>query len=65
MGGSDISKGWQIVLKSSDMAIPIDTSDYRLLKVLTAYCETVLKEHGTQQAAYPVVPGSPKYGMAT
>jgi len=40
----------QIVLKASDMAIPIDTSDYRLLRVLTAYCETVLKERGTRQA---------------
>jgi AraC-like DNA-binding protein len=40
----------QIVLKASDTAIPIDTSDYRLLKVLTAYCEAVLKEHGTRQA---------------
>jgi AraC-like DNA-binding protein len=40
----------QIVLKASDMAIPIDTSDYRLLKVLTAYCEAVLKGHGRRQA---------------
>jgi AraC-like DNA-binding protein len=35
----------QIVFKASDMALPIDTSDYRLLKVLSAYCEAVLKEH--------------------
>jgi AraC-like DNA-binding protein len=47
---SYLQNRWQIVLKSSDMAIPIDTSDYRLLKVLTAYCEAVLKEHGTRQA---------------
>jgi AraC-like DNA-binding protein len=40
----------QIVLKASDMAIPIDTSDYRLLTVLTTYCETVLREHRTRQA---------------
>ena len=40
----------QIVLKASDMAVPIETSDYRLLKVLTAYCEAVLKEHGTRKA---------------
>jgi AraC-like DNA-binding protein len=40
----------QIVLKASDMKIPIDTSDYRLLNVLTAYCDAVLKEHGTRQA---------------
>jgi AraC-like DNA-binding protein len=40
----------QIVLQASDMAIPIDTSDYRLLKVLTAYCEAVLKEHGRRKA---------------
>jgi AraC-like DNA-binding protein len=31
------------------MAVPIETSDYRLLKVLTAYCEAVLKEHGTRK----------------
>jgi AraC-like DNA-binding protein len=47
---SYLQNRWQIVLKSSDMAIPLDTSDYRLLKVLTAYCETVLKEHGRRQA---------------
>ena len=37
-------------LKTSDMAILIDTSDYRLLKVLSAYCEAVLKEHGSRKA---------------
>jgi AraC-like DNA-binding protein len=36
----------EIVLKATDMAIPIDTSDYRLLKILTAYCEGILKQHG-------------------
>jgi AraC-like DNA-binding protein len=40
----------QIVLKASDMAVPIDTSDYRLLKVLTTYCEAVLKERGKRDA---------------
>ena len=36
----------EIVLKATDMAIPIDTSDYRLLKILTAYSEGMLKQHG-------------------
>jgi AraC-like DNA-binding protein len=36
----------EIVLKATDVAIPIDTSDYRLLKILTAYCEGILKQHG-------------------
>jgi len=40
----------EILLKASDMAIPIDTSDYRLLKILTAHCEGILKEHGIHDA---------------
>jgi AraC-like DNA-binding protein len=40
----------RIVLKASDAAIPISTSDHRLLKILEAYCEAVLKEHGTSEA---------------
>ena len=34
--------------KASDMAILIDTSDDRLLKMLTAHCEAVLKDRGTR-----------------
>jgi AraC-like DNA-binding protein len=40
----------RVVFRASDMAVPIETSDYRLLKILTAYCEAVLKEHHTRQA---------------
>jgi AraC-like DNA-binding protein len=40
----------EIVLRASDLAIPIHTSDYRLLKILTAYCEGMLKEHGNRGA---------------
>jgi hypothetical protein len=35
----------QFVLKASDTAIPIETSDYRLLKILTGYCEGILRDH--------------------
>jgi AraC-like DNA-binding protein len=37
-------------LKASDMAIPIDTSDDRLLKMMAAHCEAVLKDRGTRRA---------------
>jgi hypothetical protein len=40
----------QIVPKASDLNVPIDTSDRRLLKVLTVYCQVVLKEHGIRYA---------------
>ena len=40
----------RIVLKAKDMAIPIATADDRLLKILRAYCETILKERGTSEA---------------
>jgi AraC-like DNA-binding protein len=32
------------------MAVLIDTSDYRLLKFLTTYCEAILREHGLRNA---------------
>jgi hypothetical protein len=35
-------------LKASDMAILIDTSDDRLLKMPAAHCEAVLKDRGTR-----------------
>ena len=37
-------------LKTSDMAILIDTSDYRLLKMPAAHSEAVLKGRGTRRA---------------
>ena len=40
----------RIAFKASDAAIPIATSDHRLLKILEAYCEAVLKEHGASEA---------------
>jgi AraC-like DNA-binding protein len=39
-----------IVFRATDMATLIDTSDYRLLKILTAYCEGILKEHAVGHA---------------
>jgi AraC-like DNA-binding protein len=39
----------EIVLKASDTAIPIDTSDYRLLKILMTYCDAILKEHSLRE----------------
>ena len=39
----------RIVLKAKDMAIPITTADYRLLKILRAHCEAILKERGTRE----------------
>ena len=38
-----------MVLKAKDMAIPIATADHRLLKILRAHCETILKERGTRE----------------
>jgi AraC-like DNA-binding protein len=35
----------RVVFRTADLAIPIDTSDYRLLKILTVYCEGILKRH--------------------
>ena len=40
----------QLVLKASDMAIPIPTADHRLLKILRAYGDSILKQHGTREA---------------
>jgi hypothetical protein len=37
-------------LKASDMAILPDTSDDRLLKIVTACGKAVLRAHGTQRA---------------
>ena len=39
----------RIVLKAKDMAIPIATADYRLLKILRAHSEAILKERGTRK----------------
>ena len=39
----------RIVLKAKDMAIPIVTADHRLLKILRAHCEAILKELGTRE----------------
>ncbi|MCP4383918.1 MAG: AraC family transcriptional regulator, partial [Hyphomicrobiales bacterium] len=39
----------RIVLKAKDMAAPIATADDRLLKILRAHCEAILKEHGTRE----------------
>jgi len=36
-----------IVLKPKDLTIPIATADDRLLKILRAHCESVLREYGT------------------
>ena len=40
----------RLVLKAKDMAIPIATGDDRLLKILRAYCETILEARGTNEA---------------
>ena len=40
----------QMVLKAGDLATPIVTADDRLLKILKAHCETILKEHGSHDA---------------
>jgi AraC-like DNA-binding protein len=37
----------RIILKLEDLKIPIVTADHRLLKILQAHCESVLREHGT------------------
>jgi len=39
-----------IVFRAADLAMLIDTSDYRLLKVLTAYCDGLLEQHGVRDA---------------
>jgi AraC-like DNA-binding protein len=39
-----------IVFRATDMATLIDTSDYRLLKILTVHCEGILKEHAVRHA---------------
>jgi AraC-like DNA-binding protein len=39
-----------IVFSATDMATLIDTSDNRLLKILTVYCEGILKEHAVRHA---------------
>jgi len=39
-----------VVFRATDMATLIDTSDYRLLKILTVYCEGILKEHAVRHA---------------
>ena len=36
----------RIVLKAKDLAIPIPTADYRLLKILRRHAETMLRESG-------------------
>jgi len=36
----------RILLKLEDLNIPIATADNRLLKILQAYCETVLRDYG-------------------
>ena len=40
----------RIVLKAKDLATPIPTADDRLLRILQAHCDTLLEDHGTQEA---------------
>ena len=40
----------RIVLKAKDLAIPIPTADYRLLKILRRHAETMLRESGQNEA---------------
>jgi AraC-like DNA-binding protein len=42
-----LQKHARIVLKLKDLNLPIATADNRLLKILQAHCEAVLRDHGT------------------
>lgn len=42
-----LQKQARMVLKLNDLNIPIATADNRLLKILQAHCEAVLRVHGT------------------